>query len=135
MLVALVFFSGGDRSVFLMFIILGRIIEITGFAILFVSLYDLRRSLTALPLPKKNGVLQIRGLYRFVRHPMYVAVLTLSLGISIVSGSLQKYVIVVGLYILFSFKARYEERLLVAKYSGYKKYMEATPRFIPKFKG
>lgn len=132
LLVMLVLFSFPDATPAHSTVVAGRVIELLGIIILFVSFYDLRKSLTALPLPKEHGVLQIRGLYRYVRHPMYVAVLTLSLGIAVSSGAYQKYLLVLGLYILFSFKARYEEKLLSAKYPGYQAYMKKTPRFIPK---
>ena len=110
----------------------GKVIQVIGWAILLVSFYDLRKSLTALPMPTKRGVLQIHGLYKFVRHPMYVGVLTLSLGIAVAGGGLQKYALVLALYILFNFKARYEETLLIAKYPGYKVYIHKTGRFIPR---
>ena len=106
-------------------------VQLVGIIVLILSLYDLRKSLTALPLPTRNGQLQVSGLYRFVRHPMYVGVLTLSLGIAISGNTVFHYLLVAALYVLFSYKARYEEQLLVAKYPGYKSYMKKTPRFIP----
>jgi protein-S-isoprenylcysteine O-methyltransferase Ste14 len=83
-------------------------------------------------MPTKRGVLQVHGLYKFVRHPMYVGVLTLSLGIAMSGGGFFKYALVLALYILFRFKARYEETLLIAKYPDYKAYMHKTGRFIPR---
>lgn len=131
LLVALIFFTGSSNLPSREVIVIGQALELIGVVVLLVSFYDLRKSLTALPLPKQHGVLQIRGLYKYVRHPMYVGVLILCFGAAVSSGSLQKYLIVVGLLILFNFKARYEEKLLVIKYPEYKKYMEKTRRFIP----
>lgn len=131
LLVLLVFLSNSNAAPIRSVELTGKFIEFTGIIILLISFYDLRKSLTALPLPKENGVLQIRGLYKYVRHPMYVGVLILSLGIAVSSGSVIKYLLVLALYILFSFKARYEEKLLLAKYPGYKAYMRRTHRFIP----
>lgn len=129
LLVLLIFFTDAPRS---SYAILGTITQVIGWVILLVSFYDLRKSLTALPMPKENGVLQIHGLYRYVRHPMYVGVLTLCLGISLSSTSLLKYCLLFGLFLLFSYKSRYEERLLTEKYPGYKKYKSDIHRFIPK---
>ena len=132
LLVLLVFFTNATSSPPRTLKIIGNVVELIGLVVLLISFYDLRKSLTALPLPKKHGVLQVRGLYKFVRHPMYVGVLVLSLGISIAGNSIAKFLILLALFILFNLKARYEENLLVAKYLGYKEYMKATPRFVPK---
>lgn len=113
-------------------IVIALVIQIVGLIILVISLYQLRRSLTALPMPTRSGQLQVHGLYRYVRHPMYVGVLTLSLGIAIAGYSLAHLLIFAGLYALFHFKARYEEQLLLAKYPGYQAYMRRTPRFVPR---
>ena len=131
LLILLIFFSPGTTQTHAINTA-GKVIQVFGWAILLVSFYDLRKSLTALPLPTKRGVLQIHGLYKFVRHPMYVGVLTLSLGIAMAGGGLLKYALGLALYILFSYKARYEETLLLAKYPGYKAYMQKTGRFIPR---
>lgn len=128
-LVLLIFFTNAPKSTYA---ILGTIMQTIGWVILLVSFYDLRKSLTALPMPKDNGVLQVHGLYQYVRHPMYVGVLTLCLGICLSSTSVTKYILLLGLFLLLSYKSRYEERLLVEKYPGYKKYMSNINRFIPK---
>ncbi len=132
LLVLLIFFTNSVARPEPLVILIGKAIEALGAGILLASFYYLRKSLTALPLPKEGGVLQVRGLYKYVRHPMYLGVLTLSLGIAISGGTVQKYILVVGLLILFIFKARYEEELLLRKYPGYKNYKEQTPRFFPK---
>ncbi len=131
LLVALIFIpKHSDASAFVGSI--GETIQLIGIIVLILSIYDLRKSLTALPLPTRNGQLQVHGLYRFVRHPMYVGVLALSLGIAISGNTLLHYLLVAALYVLFSYKARYEEHLLLTKYPGYKAYMHTTPRFLPK---
>ncbi len=131
LLVLIIFLNDSETSPTQSVLWAGRFIELTGIIILLVSFYDLRKSLTALPMPKQNGELQIHGLYRFVRHPMYVGVLVLSLGFAVTSGSVIKYGLVLALYILFSLKARYEEKLLINKYPEYKAYMRKTRRFVP----
>jgi protein-S-isoprenylcysteine O-methyltransferase Ste14 len=131
LLVLLVFFTNSPNAPENYIVMAGNVLKILGFVILFISIYDLRKSLTVLPTPKENGVLQVRGLYKYVRHPMYVGVLTLSLGIAVSSGSILKYLIVFALYVLFSLKANYEEKLLSSKYPDYKSYMKKNRRFIP----
>ncbi len=134
LLIILIFITANRDDVSLVIVTFGRVVEFCGVVVLLNSIYDLRKSLTALPSPKQNGELQVHGLYRIVRHPMYVGVITLSLGLALIGGSLQKYILVGSLVLLFSIKARYEERLLLRKYPGYLEYMKRTPRFIPKLR-
>ncbi|GAC1386502.1 MAG: hypothetical protein NVS1B7_4580 [Candidatus Saccharimonadales bacterium] len=110
---------------------LGSILELLGGAGILLSAITIRSSLTAVPLPKKHGKIGTTGLYKYVRHPMYSSVLFLSLGIALHSGSTLKYLLVIGLFVLFIYKSRYEEHYLRLKYPGYVEYAKRTPRFIP----
>lgn len=113
------------------FALVGTFFVSLGILGLLVSAASLRRSLTALPLPKAEGKLSTNGLYRSVRHPMYTSVLLLALGIALVSGNLVKYVLVLFLAVFFYFKSVYEEKYLAEKYPEYRAYAEKIPRFIP----
>jgi protein-S-isoprenylcysteine O-methyltransferase Ste14 len=113
------------------FVSIGSVLEWVGILGIFISAYSIRTSLTAMPLPKEQGKLATNELYKFVRHPMYTSVLVFSLGLAINSGQVYKYLLVIGLYVLFYYKSRYEEIYLGRKYTGYKEYSKTTPRFIP----
>lgn len=110
---------------------IGTVLEFIGLLGIIVSAITIRSSLTVMPLPKEGGQLGTTGLYKYVRHPMYTCVLLLSLGIALASGSLIKYGLVIGLYLLFYYKSKYEEIFLMQKYTEYKEYARHTPRFIP----
>lgn len=110
---------------------IGTVFERLGGIGILLSVITIRSSLTAVPLPKKHGRLGITGLYKYVRHPMYTSVLLVSLGIELRSGSIIMYLLVIGLLVLFSYKARYEEHYLHPKYIGYAEYTNQTPQFIP----
>jgi protein-S-isoprenylcysteine O-methyltransferase Ste14 len=112
-------------------IFVGSLIEWLGILGILISAASLRRSLTAVPLPKEDGVLSMSGLYRYVRHPMYSSVLLLAFGIALNSGSIIKYFLVICLYVLFYFKSVYEEKYLRLKYPEYAVYSAQIPRFIP----
>jgi len=131
LLLGLVFISNNIGPKILPFKYAGTIFEILGLMGIIASAFTIRSSLTVMPLPKNNGQLGTTGLYRYVRHPMYTCVLLLSLGIALANGSLIKYGLVVGLYVLFYHKSRYEEKFLKQKYASYKDYAQHTPRFIP----
>ncbi|GAC1391899.1 MAG: hypothetical protein NVSMB46_06110 [Candidatus Saccharimonadales bacterium] len=110
---------------------LGSVLELLGGTGVLLSAITIRSSLTAVPLPKKHGRLGTTGLYKYVRHPMYSSVLVLSLGIALHSGNILKYLLVISLFVLFSYKSKYEEHYLRLKYPGYAEYTKRTPRLIP----
>lgn len=113
---------------------IATIFELLGIVLILISAYGIRQSLTAMPVPKINGHLQIHGLYTYMRHPMYTGVLLLSLGIALNSCSLLKFGLVLSLLLLFIFKARFEESLLAKKYPNYDAYKAKTAMFIPGLK-
>jgi protein-S-isoprenylcysteine O-methyltransferase Ste14 len=74
-----------------------------------------------------------RGIYRFSRHPMYVTMVLLLLGVSIISASwvflLFAIITVVGFTRPFSVKI--EEAQCLGHYGdAYREYMNRTPRWI-----
>lgn len=113
------------------FIILGWIFEWLGIMGVLICAATLRRSLTVVPIPKEDGELSTTGLYRYVRHPMYSSVLLLAFGIALHSGSTLKYLLAIGLSVLFQMKSVYEEKYLRSKYADYAEYSARIPRFIP----
>ena len=91
---------------------------------------QLGQSLT--PLPEPNGFgLVASGPYRWVRHPMYTALVVICLGVAVGSGALWCFVTVVVLALFFEAKTRYEERYLVGMYPGYSEYASVTGKFVP----
>jgi protein-S-isoprenylcysteine O-methyltransferase Ste14 len=88
---------------------------------------------TPLPLdaPKR---LVARGLYRFVRNPMYVGVLLAILGQALCFGSVPTlwYALAIALF-FHSFVVFYEEPALRRKFGeSYAEYTKTVPRWIPK---
>jgi protein-S-isoprenylcysteine O-methyltransferase Ste14 len=93
----------------------------------------LGRGLTPSPLPNGSTALVMRGPYQFVRHPMYTSVILLGIGMAIRSGSWIVTIALMGLIGLFAVKSRWEELHLADTFPGYKRYMESTGRFVPRF--
>jgi protein-S-isoprenylcysteine O-methyltransferase Ste14 len=92
----------------------------------------LGRGLTASPLPNGATDLVMRGPYRFVRHPMYTAVILLGMGMTIRSGSWIVALAFGALVILFAVKSRWEELHLADTFPGYERYITSTGRFVPR---
>lgn len=92
----------------------------------------LGRGLTPLPLPNGRVELVTAGPYRWVRHPMYSAVMLGMGGVALASGSWWSAASWIGLVALLSFKSRWEERHLARAFPGYGEYREQTGRFVPR---
>ncbi|MBC7298116.1 MAG: isoprenylcysteine carboxylmethyltransferase family protein [Demequina sp.] len=90
----------------------------------------LGRALT--PIPQPNGAgLSARGVYRWVRHPMYSSILVLCLGVAVSRGAVAVWVLAAALAVFFEVKTRFEERFLVEAYDGYAVYASRTGKFVP----
>jgi protein-S-isoprenylcysteine O-methyltransferase Ste14 len=104
-----------------------------GFVLIGLSAVWLGRGLTPHPAPNGRVTLRTGGPYKVVRHPMYVGVMLLALGSAVRAGSWVRLAAAVGLVVLFSAKARFEERALLANLAGYGEYAAHTGRFVPGF--
>jgi protein-S-isoprenylcysteine O-methyltransferase Ste14 len=80
-----------------------------------------------------------RGLYRYSRHPMYVTMVLLLLGVSIASASwvFLVFAIITGVGVTRPYSVKIEEAQCLGHYGvAYREYMDRTPRWlgIPKSK-
>jgi protein-S-isoprenylcysteine O-methyltransferase Ste14 len=105
-----------------------------GVVILGLSFLALGKSLTAHPIPAKQGELVTDGLYRFARHPIYTGVLAIGLAMALSGGLSPHMLFFIALVVLLNYKASFEEQLLRARYVHYASYAEKTGRFLPKLK-
>jgi protein-S-isoprenylcysteine O-methyltransferase Ste14 len=83
--------------------------------------------------PKK---LIVRGLYRYVRNPMYVSVLLVVIGQALLfrSRALLEYTAAVFIF-FFLFVFLYEEPTLARKFGqSYEKYRDRVPRWVPRIR-
>jgi protein-S-isoprenylcysteine O-methyltransferase Ste14 len=82
------------------------------------------------PEPKEGGVLVTRGPYRWVRHPMYLAVL-LAMAAFCVAGDSWQWVPWAALLVVLATKAAREEKGLAAVHPGYAAYRDRTRAILP----
>lgn len=79
-----------------------------------------------------TGKLVTSGVYRFIRHPQYIGLLLLSLGMLIEWATLPMllmFPVMVGMYVRL---AKREEKNMLREFGGdYKHYMAKTKMFIP----
>ncbi|MEM7324275.1 MAG: isoprenylcysteine carboxylmethyltransferase family protein [Actinomycetota bacterium] len=135
LLITLVVLPTGDRwPTPAPVIVFGGMLIGLGLAGMAMAALRLGSSLTPTPVPTDGGMMVTSGLYRFVRHPIYTAVLLIVVGLVIRSASLLTLVVGLATVWFFSTKARWEERRLAERYPDYPTYAAVTPRFVPRFR-
>jgi protein-S-isoprenylcysteine O-methyltransferase Ste14 len=81
-----------------------------------------------------SPVLVDRGVYGLCRHPMYLGVVSLLLGLSFVTFSIAAFALSVVLFVLYDRFATYEEERLIELFGeDYREYQRRVPKWIPKF--
>ena len=106
-------------------------IFLTGMAIMGIGALGLGSGLTAHPVPNGRTELKTTGLYAFVRHPIYLGVLTTMLGVTIRTRSFIALGAYIALSVLLHFKANWEEQRLREHFSDYDEYASKVGRLIP----
>ena len=83
------------------------------------------------PDVKHQARLVTGGPYRYIRHPMYTALLMGSLSLVLDAFSLLRLALWLVLLVDLLVKLNYEERLLSQDLEGYSTHMQRTKRLIP----
>ena len=100
--------------------------------LMFWAIIAMQKSkLSILPEPTANAILITNGPYRFIRHPMYTAVLLGSTGILTQQFTWLRLAIFIALVITLLVKLSWEEKMLSQKFEAYKNYMKQTKRIMP----
>jgi methyltransferase (TIGR00027 family) len=102
------------------------VVCLAGLALLLVSVFTLRRVIQVAPAPRAGGHLVEAGVYRYLRHPIYTAMVLLVAGLWLRRPTAS--VAVAGAAVIASLliKARYEEALLAKQYAEYPRYRART---------
>ncbi len=90
-----------------------------------------RSRLNITPVPLKGAVLVTSGPYRLIRHPMYTSLILMFTPVVIAHPQPANIAVLALLLINLVFKLRYEEKLLRARFDGYKALERSTWRLIP----
>ena len=83
------------------------------------------------PKMKENAKLITTGIYSYIRHPMYLSVLLMMLGVFIGSPSMIEALFLILLTIVLALKAKKEESIWTEQTEEYVKYKKRTKLFIP----
>lgn len=112
---------------------LGFILSILGNVVYFWGYQTLGRNFSLEVVIYQDHQLVERGPYRFIRHPMYTALLLASVGLGLMA---QSWIAVIIVIIVDAtavwYRVRVEEKALVSEFgSQYLAYSKRVKRFIP----
>ncbi|MDL2335696.1 MAG: isoprenylcysteine carboxylmethyltransferase family protein [Chloroflexota bacterium] len=111
--------------------VVGLVGLVAGVIVFGLGIVTLGGSLSPLPKPLASAELVERGIYRFIRHPIYTGLILAALGGSIHAVSPLALLFTVALAVVLDLKARREEIWLRQQYAGYTAYAARTKKFIP----
>ena len=81
---------------------------------------------------ENTSVLVKSGIYRYIRHPLYLSIFLLGTGIMLKDPASVQIVLGIINLIAVYFTARIEENEMIAKFGDeYRLYMKETKMFIP----
>lgn len=91
----------------------------------------LGRNLSPFPQPSAKTKFVQHGIYAWMRHPLYTAVICAAIGWSLTQASWPALAASLLLAIFFDAKARHEERWLRQQFPEYAAYQQRVRRFVP----
>jgi protein-S-isoprenylcysteine O-methyltransferase Ste14 len=75
------------------------------------------------------------GVFRWVRHPMYLSEVLLYLGLLVISMSAAAAIVWIGAIVFLASLCRHEERLLIDRFGDeYRAYTREVPMWIPRIR-
>ena len=83
------------------------------------------------PEPRAGGQLVVHGPYRWIRHPMYTAVIAIAAACAALADAAWAWLCVPALAAVLVAKATLEERALLVVHPDYGAYRARTKRFLP----
>jgi protein-S-isoprenylcysteine O-methyltransferase Ste14 len=76
-----------------------------------------------------------KGVFNWVRHPIYLSEILLYLGMLLISISLAAGVVWLMAIAFLHYISRHEEKLLLARFGeAYEQYMQEVPMWIPRLR-
>jgi protein-S-isoprenylcysteine O-methyltransferase Ste14 len=116
--------------------LLGLAAAVLGLAVIAVALLNhvqVNRALVSIS-PEPDASLQLVeiGLYRWIRHPIYLGAILAATGVALAHGHVAGIAVAVLVWLFFTYKSTFEERWLVRVYPGYAEYRQRTGRFLPR---
>ncbi|NOY36866.1 MAG: isoprenylcysteine carboxylmethyltransferase family protein [Chlorobi bacterium] len=111
----------------------GLMVFLSGFIIRWFSIIQLNKQFTVDVVIRDDHKLNTKGLYTYIRHPSYLGLLLIILGLSLAMNSFfSLLVVVIPILLVLLYRIRIEEEILMNEFGDqYKTYMKNTSRIIP----
>lgn len=107
-------------------------IFLLGWTVFLWALWSLgARNFTVMPEPRQDAELRVDGIYRYVRHPMYSAVMLCGLGLALGGPSVARWCALLICVPVLVVKVGREEQALTARYPDYPQRMRGVARLFP----
>lgn len=105
---------------------------VLGIAVAALGVFTIGRdSYSPFPIPRKNNKFTRKGIYGFIRHPMYAGLFLVGLAF-LLSRVTALTVIIYFLFLVVSdLKTNLEEKLLSKKHPVYKRYKTEVGKYLP----
>ena len=130
-LIVLMFYFGNLSRVFESGIL--SIIFIIGTTIGLWAYYNMgSKNFSPFPEPKKGAKLAQKGIYKYIRHPMYSGIMLVALSLFLSNLQFLSFTILALLCYVLDMKATTEEDFLIKLHQEYKEYVSKTKKFIPR---
>ncbi len=100
--------------------------------IIFLGIFHLNDNLSYEDSGKQGIVFEFRGIYNYIRHPVYAGIILAMTSYAVLSVSIFKLIVTVLLTVVFYVKSNYEEKWLLKRYEHFRQYKQRTGRFFPK---
>jgi len=112
--------------------IAGLSLFIVGLSIAIVAQLTLKRFYSSTLVTRKDHQLITHGVYRFVRHALYLGVLIAIMGVPVYAPSLYGFLILSLSISIFLLRIKMEEDMLIKHFGDeYQAYRRATKKLIP----
>ncbi len=104
---------------------------VVGLVLMAAAYMSLREMLQVGPEPRADGRLVTGGPYRRLRHPIYSGIVLIAIGLFLREPAAWIAVATAVVIAFLIVKSRFEEKLLLERYLGYREYMKQTWGLLP----
>lgn len=112
---------------------IGALFTVSGMALEFATQLSLGKNYSTTVHISAEQSLVTSGPYRHMRHPMYTALITVGIGLGLMSSSWYFLIPFIATAIVIIFRIPREEEVMIGKFGEeYIHYTQRTGRFIPK---
>ncbi len=110
----------------------GLVMIVLGVIIRFVAIATLRRNFSSRLRIREGHTLVKNGIYHWVRHPAYLGLMLIFLGVPFLFSSVLGFLVMLLVVPLLLHRIGLEERMLIERFGAeYEEYRKRTKKLIP----